>query len=92
MARVMPRSNVWGAFTAVGFNSTGCMIKDARAFLFRVVKAGVVDHEPIKCKSKAGQGTPNAVCGDDAGNATMCGVVLLATHARVAVTIITILY
>ena len=85
----MHPSNVCGAFTAVGFGSglpkvegTNC-IKDAHAFLFRVVKAGVVAHL-IKCNNKAGQGTPNAVCGGDVGSAAMCGVVLCClslTHA-----------
>ena len=86
----MHPSNVWGGFTAVGFGSglpkvegTDC-ITDARAFVFRVVKAGVVEHDPIICKSKAGQGTYLAVCGGDVGSAAMCGVVLCClslTHA-----------
>ena len=62
MCRVECRSNVWGAFTAVGFNSVGNWVKDGEAFVFRVVKADVVDDPPIKGKSKAGRGTPNAVC------------------------------
>ena len=80
----MHPSNVCGAFTAVGFNSTSTWVKDALAFLFRVVKAGVVEHEPIICKSKAGQGTKYEVCGGDVGSAAMCGVVLCClslTHA-----------
>ena len=81
----MHRSNVWGAFTAVGFNSIGDWVKDALAFLFRVVKADVVDQDPIKCKSKAGQGGKNAVCGFGVGSAA-CGVVLcLVTNACVDV-------
>ena len=87
----MHPSNVCGAFTAVGFGSglpkvegTKYFIKDAHAFLFRVVKAGVVDHAPIICKSKAGQRSAYAVCGGDVGSAAMCGVVwccLSLTHA-----------
>ena len=86
----MHPSNVCGAFTAVGFGSGlpkvkgSMMIKDALAFVFRVVKAGVVDHDPIICKSKAGQGTDYAVCGCDAGSAAMCGLLLCCltlTHA-----------
>jgi hypothetical protein len=79
-AVVMHGSNVSGAFTAVGFGSGlpkvggSYYIKDAHAFLFRVVKDGVVDGEPIKCKSKAGQGTGRAVCGG-VGSAAMCCVV-----------------
>ena len=79
----MHPSNVCGAFTAVGFNSTGNWVKDALAFVFRVVKAGVVAHL-IKCNNKAGQGTQHAVCGGDVGSAAMCGVVLCClslTHA-----------
>ena len=52
------------------------MIKDALAFLFRVVKADVVDHKAIRCNSKAGQDTEYAVCNRYVGSAAMCGVVL----------------
>ena len=79
----MHPSNVCGAFTAVGFNSTSTWVKDALAFLFRVVKAGVVAHL-IKCNNKAGQGTDGAVCGGDVGSAAMYDVVLCCwslTHA-----------
>ena len=84
----MHPSNVCGAFTAVGYGSGlpkmyDAWVKDALAFVFRVVKAGVVAHL-IKCNNKAGQGTDYAVCGGDVGSAAMCGVVLCClslTHA-----------
>ena len=60
---------MFGGYTAVGYRSglpkvqgTTAWMKDGQAFTFRLVCRGVVDNPPIKCNSKAGQGSECAVC------------------------------